>query len=105
MEFKDLKNEKFIVFSTEKDDSYLKLLQRLSAEAGFTPQISCYIPNEMSFKVNLEMGNGVVLADSASNLAGEDIRQFNLEMRNDVVAVWKPEKYRESIGYFLSLFV
>ena len=104
LEFADLKKEKFIAFSLENDDSYIKLLQQLGKEAGFVPQISCYIPNEESFKINLELGNGVVLADSYSNLADEDIKRFDLDLRNDIVAVWHPDNCRQGMQVFLSLF-
>lgn len=104
LEFADLKREQFIVFSSERDNSYMELLKHLAKEAGFTPMISCYVPNEISFKVNLEMGNGVVLADSLSYLDSEDIKRFDLPQRNDVIAVWKPENYRESMQTLLSFF-
>lgn len=102
--FEDLKLEKFIVFSSDSDDSYLMLLHRLAEKAHFTPMISCYVPNEMSFKVNLEMGNGIVLADSFSGLESQDIRRFDLPERNGILAIWKPENYRESIQLFLEQF-
>lgn len=104
LEFADLKREKFIVFSSEKDNSYIELLKHLAKEAGFTPMISCYVPNEISFKVNLEMGKGVVLADSLFYLDSEDIKRFDFPQRNDVIAVWKPENYRESMQTLLSFF-
>lgn len=104
LEFADLKQEKFIVFSTENDDSYTQLLRRLGKEAGFKPQISCYVASETSFKINLEMGNGIVLADSYSNLESKDIKRFNLPLRNDVMAVWDPDNYRDGMRVFLSLF-
>lgn len=102
--FADLKQERFIAFSSENDDSYIKLLHRLGRAAGFVPQIACYVPNEASFKVNLELGNGVVLADSYSNLADEDIRLFPLDIPNDVVAIWNPDNCRQGMQVFLSLF-
>ena len=102
--FADLKKEKFIAFSAENDDSYIKLLYRLGKEAGFTPQISCYIPNEASFKINLEMGNGIALADSYSSLADEDIKRFDLDLPNDIVAIWNPDNCRQGMQVFLSLF-
>jgi DNA-binding transcriptional LysR family regulator len=104
LEFRDLKKEQFIVFSSEKDDSYMKLLQNLSKAAGFTPMISCYIPNEISFQVNLELGNGIVLADSFSNLESENIKRFDLKERNDIIAVWNPDNLRECMEVFLSFF-
>lgn len=104
LEFADLKQEKFVVFSTETDDSYMHLLRTLGREAGFKPQISCYVPSEMSFKINLELGNGVVLADSYSNLETPDIKRFNLPIRNDIIAIWNPDNYRDGMRVFLSLF-
>ena len=59
--FSDLRSESFIAFSSDVDSEYILLLNRLAAEAGFIPRISCYVPNENSFKINLIMGNGVVL--------------------------------------------
>lgn len=104
LEFADLKKEKFIVKSTDRDPMHMQLLTRLAKQAGFVPQVACYVPNEISFKVNLELGNGVVLADSVCQLDGPDIKRFELEERNDIIAVWKPDNYRESIRVFLSFF-
>lgn len=104
LNFADLKQEKFIVKSTERDPMHMQLLNELAKEAGFVPQVACYVPNEISFKVNLELGNGVVLADSVCQLDGPDIKRFELDRRNDIIAVWKPEQYRESIRVFLSFF-
>lgn len=99
--FSDLKEEQFIVFSTEKDHSYLNLLMRLGNDAGFRPQVSCYVKNESSFSLNLELNNGIVLADTESYLAGEQIKCFPLEIANDLLIVWKEENERESLNYFL----
>lgn len=104
LEFADLKKEKFIAFSEENDDSYIKLLHHLGKEAGFVPQISCYIPSESSFKINLELGNGVALADSYTGIEDEDIKRFDLEYRNDIVAIWNPVNCRQGMKVFLSLF-
>lgn len=102
--FADLKQERFVVFSAENDDSYLNLLKALGQEAGFVPQIACYVPNELSFKVNLAMGNGVVLADSFVDLADEDVKRFELEQRCDIIMIWKPDNYRECMRVLLSQF-
>ena len=104
MDFSDLKEEKFIVFSPKNDDSYIQLLRTLSGTAGFSPQISCYIQSERSFRVNLELGNGIALADSYTNLESENIKCFPLKLRNDIIAVWKKQKCRECMKTFLSLF-
>ncbi len=104
LDFADLKKEKFIVKSTERDPMHMQLLTRLAKQAGFVPQVACYVPNEISFKVNLELGNGIVLADSVCQLDGPNIKRFELEERNDIIAVWKPVNYRESIRVFLSFF-
>ena len=101
LQFSDLKEEQFIVFSTEKDHSYLNLLTRLGEEAGFHPQISCYIKNESSFSLNLQLNNGIVLADTESYLASEQIKCFPLDKQNDLLIVWKQENERESLNYFL----
>lgn len=99
--FSDLKEEQFIVFSTEKDHSYLNLLMRLGDDAGFRPQVSCYIKNESSFSLNLELNNGIVLADTESHLASEQIKCFPLKIENNLLIVWKEENERESLNYFL----
>lgn len=104
LNFADLKQEKFIVLSPEKDPSHIQLLNRFAKKAGFVPQIACYVPTEISFKVNLELGNGVVLADNICMLDGPEIKRFELEERNDIIAVWKPDNYRESMRVFLSFF-
>lgn len=104
LKFEHLRQEKFIVFSPEVDHNYLRLLQKLSFQAGFHPKISCYVKNESSFLINLELNNGIVLADSISNLANKQIRQFNLPERNDLIAMWKPESMRPCIRTFLDLF-
>lgn len=104
VDFSNLKQEKFIAVSAECDPSYMQLLNRMAKAAGFVPQISCYVPNEISFKVNLEMGNGIVLADSFCELDDRNIKRYELEERNDIIAVWKPDNDRESIRLFLSLF-
>lgn len=57
--FSDLRSESFIALSADVDSEYILLLNRLAAEAGFIPRISCYVPNENSFKINLIMGNGL----------------------------------------------
>lgn len=104
LDFSDLKEEKFIVFSPKNDDSYIQLLRTLSGTAGFSPQISCYIQCERSFRVNLELGNGIALADSYTNLESEHIKCFPLKFRNDIIAVWRKQKCRSCMKTFLSLF-
>lgn len=102
--FADLKHESFMAFYYENDNSYMQLLLRLAQEAGFTPKISCYVPNENSFRANLELENGIVLADSFTALDGNGIRRYDLDIPNDIIAVWKPKNERESIQMFLSMF-
>lgn len=102
--FEDLRQEKFIVFSCEDDDSYMRLLQKLASEAGFIPMISCCVPNEMSFKANLELGNGIVLADSFGELENNHIKRFDLDIPNGIIAVWKPGNHKKGIKTFLECF-
>jgi hypothetical protein len=104
MTFSDLKNERFIVISPEKDDSYMILLKELAEKAGFTPQISCYIQNEKSFAMNLELENGVALVDSYTDLQSPTIKKYPLDVRNDIIAVWKKNRDCEAIRVFISLF-
>lgn len=102
--FSDLKHESFIVFYYENDNSYMQLLQQLGQEAGFIPKISCYVSNENSFRANLELENGIVLADSFTALEGNGIKRYDLDISNDIIAVWKPKNEREGIQMFLSMF-
>ncbi|MEI3340673.1 MAG: hypothetical protein V8R80_12705 [Eubacterium sp.] len=104
LDFADLKQEKFIVVSPEKDPMHMQLLKRLAKQAGFIPQVACYVPNEISFKVNLELENGIVLADSVCQLDGPNIKRFELEERNDIIAVWKPERLEKVSGFFCLSF-
>lgn len=104
LDFSDLRMERFIVFSPEKDNSYIELLTALSNEAGFTPLISCYVQHEKSFTLNLELENGIVLADSYTDLESSTIKKFPLNIRNDIIAVWKKDHFRDSIKVFLNLF-
>ncbi|MDD7389208.1 MAG: LysR family transcriptional regulator [Lachnospiraceae bacterium] len=88
--FGDLRSENFISISAESDQQYEKFLLGMAATAGFLPRISCYVPNELSFRVNLMMGNGIVVADSHADLENEVIKKFVLkDRRNDTVLVWK----------------
>lgn len=98
--FADLREESFIVFSSEADSRYMQLLNRLSAEAGFTPRISCYVPDESSFAINLCMNNGIVLADASIQMDEETAKCFPLEgMGNHLYLVWKipqePQRKKE----------
>lgn len=92
--FADLRNEEFIAFSSNADAKYLSLLNRLGQEAGFTPRIACYVPDEASFRVNLRMNNGIVFADSHMGLEDHSIRKYVLPLENNLVMVWRrqPEK-------------
>lgn len=103
--FEDLKTEKFIVFSPENDRHYISLLHLISKEAGFTPKIACYVPNEISFQANLLLGNGIVLADTCTRLEEAEIRKFPLEKyRNDLILVWRPQSQNGGAEKFLELF-
>lgn len=102
--FSDLKQEKFIVKAPDRDPCHMQLLKQLAKKAGFIPQVACYVPNEISFKVNLELGNGIVLADSVCQLDGPNIKRFELDEPNGIIAVWKRENFRESMRVFLSFF-
>lgn len=96
--FSDLKSESFIALSAETDPHYLDLLNQLAKSAGFTPKISCYIPNELSFKINLIMDNGIALIDDAIDLVDPMIKMFPLEeYRNDLLLVWKDSNPNESL--------
>lgn len=100
--FSDLRSESFIALSADVDSEYILLLNRLAAEAGFIPRISCYIPNENSFKINLIMGNGVVLADSACALENEYIKKFEFpDKPNGTVLAWKT---KNNVGKVDQLF-
>jgi DNA-binding transcriptional LysR family regulator len=91
--FADLREEEFIVFSSDTDSRYMQLLNHLSSEAGFTPRISCYVPDESSFAINLWMNNGIVLADQAMLMDDTGIKCFPLEGRgNHLYLAWRIPK-------------
>ncbi len=96
--FRDLKSESFIALSAETDPLYLELLNALAKEAGFSPKVSCYIPNELSFKINILLDNGIALIDDTIDLEDPRIKMFPLEeLRNDLLLVWKKSNPNESL--------
>ena len=98
LSFSDLKSESFIALSADNDPQYLDLLNHLAKQAGFTPKISRYIPNELSFKINLLLDNGVALIDDAIDLQDPAIKMFPLkDLRNDLILVWKESNQNESL--------
>jgi len=103
--FEDLKTERFVCFSADADEHYITLLSRLAQESGFVPKISCYVDNELSFKANLMLGNGVVLADSCSALEGPTVRKFELTgLRNDLILVWKEGNANSGLKMLIDVF-
>lgn len=103
--FEDLKTESFVCFSADADEHYITLLSRLAQESGFVPKISCYVDNELSFKANLMLGNGVVLADSCSALEGPTVRKFELTgLRNDLILVWKEGNANSGLKTLIDVF-
>ncbi len=66
--------------------------------------ISCFVSNELSFQVNLELGNGIVLADSFGSLESDAVKRFDLDIPNGIIAVWRPENQKKSIQIFLKCF-
>ncbi len=104
LSFKDLKKESFISLSEKFDPQYVQLLNYLGKEAGFTPQISHYIPNELSFKINLQLGNGIALIDSRVGIKDKDIKMFPLEdMRNDFILCWKESNPNKVLSQFIKM--
>lgn len=100
--FGELRSENFISISADMDQQYENFLLEMAAEAGFIPRISCYVPNELSFRVNLMMGNGIVVADSHADLENEMIRKFVLsDRRNDTILVWKSSSGNGSLRKLL----
>ena len=103
--FDDLKSEDFIALSPEQDPNYFNLLNGLSEKHGFKPRISCYVPNIDSFKVNIELGKGIVLADSMCNISTDDIRKYDFnDFKNGIVAAWKKDSSKKQIHEFIKLF-
>lgn len=101
--FQELRSENFISISADMDQQYENFLLGMAAEAGFIPRISCYVPNELSFRVNLMMGNGIVVADSYADLENERIRKFVLhDRRNDTILVWKNSSDNRNLQKLLS---
>ena len=104
LHFADLKSESFIALSAETDPQYLELLNLMSAKEGFTPRIACYIPNELSFKINLLLNNGIAMIDDAIDLEDTEIKMFSLpEYRNDLLLVWKKSNPNNSLKELVSL--
>lgn len=90
IDFSDLREESFIVFSSDVDSRYLQLLNQLASEAGFKPRISCYVPDESSFAINLWMNNGIILADVDIQMDEEAAKCFPLQGRgNHLYLVWR----------------
>lgn len=103
--FEDLKAESFVCFSADADEYYITLLNRLAKEAGFVPQISCYVDSELSFRANLMFGNGIVLADSCAGLEGTQVRKVELTgLRNDMILVWKKQNPNEGLNILVEKF-
>lgn len=103
--FGDLHSENFIVLSPESHPSYVALLNSLAEKYGFTPRISCYVPNISSFKANLELGKGVVLADSKCDMCSKDIKNFEFnDIKNGIIAAWKKDNCKKYFKEFLKLF-
>lgn len=100
----DLKGERFICVSPEVDRNYAVLLNELTSEAGFVPRVACYLESDLSVKINLKMGNGIVLADSRTGLEDHDIRKYELKAyRNDILLVWRKENDNPILQQFLDL--
>ena len=88
--FTDLREEPFIVFSSDKDTRYMQLLNRLSQEAGFSPRISGYISDEASFAINLFTNSGVILGDTSMRMDPKAAKRFPLAgTENHLYLVWR----------------
>ena len=88
--FHNIREEEFIVFSADTDSRYMQLLNQLASEAGFTPRISCYVPDESSFAINLWMNNGIVLADQSMLMDNTSVKCFPLKGRgNHLCLAWR----------------
>lgn len=102
LKFSDLRNQSFIAFSEDVDRQYLSLLNTLAAENGFAPRIAMFVSNELSFRTNLILNKGIVLADTSTDLDGSGIRKFPLaEYGNDVILVWKKERMTGALKAFI----
>ena len=105
VDFGDLHSENFIVLSPESHPSYIALLNSLAEKYGFTPRISCYVPNITSFKANLELGKGVVLADNKCDICSNDIKKFDFnDIKNGIIAAWKKDNSKKYFKEFLALY-
>lgn len=102
--FSDLRNEAFVTYSQESDPLYWKLLTSLANEAGFIPEVACYVKDELSFQINLEMGRGIVLADSGTPLEGVTVEKFILEGTHcDLFLVWQGDNSNSSLKKLLNV--
>ncbi len=108
IKIEDLKNEKFIEFSSDTDQRHLLKLNQMAAKAGFVPEIFCYVPDEASFLLNLRMNNGVVIADTRTLEEDETIKIYPLEEDTNTCIVWRKEcegkELTKIIGVFERIF-
>lgn len=97
--FSDLRQESFVTFSQASDPLYWELLNSLADEAGFIPKVACYVKDELSFQINLEMGRGIVMADSGTPLEGAEVEKFILEGTHcDLLLVWRGDNNNPSLA-------
>lgn len=100
--FSDLSQESFIILSPASNSNYFNLLISLCAQEGFVPNISTYVSNAHSFLMNLLSANGIVLADTFTNIRHRDIRMIPLpDYPAGVVIAWPKETPNPSVRKFL----
>ncbi len=88
----DLCTEQFIVLSPARNPNYISLLKDLCAQSGFEPRISTYVTSAHSFKVNLLMNQGIVLADNYTDIHHSGIKKFEIEGINySEVIAWRED--------------
>ena len=103
LSFCDLKAEAFVTYSPEADPCYWELLNSLASEAVFRPKVACYVKDELSFQINLDLGRGILLADSKT-LDSPNIRQFILDgTRCDLFLVWRSDNTNPTLQTLLDI--
>ena len=65
--------------------------------------MACYVKDELSFQINLELGRGILLADS-STLDSPNMRKFILEGTScDLFFVWRGDNCNPSLRKALDI--
>lgn len=100
----DLKTEKFIAITPVQNPNYIRLLLDLCAQYDFTPTIATYVSNAHSYMLNVLKGEGIVLADTLTNISHKDIIEIPLEgLEANTVVAWPSDTTNANVERFLAI--